>query len=400
MTADLPRTLKTQLICLFDGRTVEARAALFKYWDHIGTLAKEDDLRTDNRSRHAGNFQVQQQRQQDACEYIVAFVVRKEIFRELRRDTFGLRRGKLVWSGILSKADRVQIFCKKCNASRNEKGQIENVVYLSTLGPVTGPPLTWCREFFSWEDLEPNSKTGKFIEGCQTPSCLATGDTPHRVADSILAEAEGKPEHTFDGVIISFKRWKTVSGITVGKHRSKITVLEGAFFLLGIPQILYASSFMDHLGGISPSGLSSGHWLAFCRQQLSDGTLGTWQEWTGELRREASYGKGNTGGNVAVIVSRMLERKTILPQNGVAKFRRLLTDCSRAKDPIVALGTVEEGCHSRDSTSLPLLLKSVGTRTNSGIARELAESLAQYEFIELAEVRSTDFGHVAEEWWL
>ncbi|KAK4889101.1 hypothetical protein LTR27_012069 [Elasticomyces elasticus] len=205
------------------------------------------------------------------------------------------------------------MFYKKCNASRNVKGRIENVVSLSTLGPTKDLPLMWCREFFSWEDIAKDPDAGKFIEG-------SIGNTPHRASDSILAEAEGDPGDTRDGVILRFKRWKAVNGITVGKDRSKITVPEGAFFLPGIPQILYASSFVDHLGGISPSRLSSGHWRAFGRQQLPDGTLGTWQEWNDKLRREAPYDKVNTRRQCCHyrIVSRMLEYETLLMQHSVA----------------------------------------------------------------------------------
>ncbi|KAK5714081.1 hypothetical protein LTR15_010989 [Elasticomyces elasticus] len=256
-------------------RAFEARAALVKYWDRMSDLANEDNLRGNIRSRHATNRQVQHPRQQEACECIVAFVARKEIFRQLIRDTFGLKRGEIM-------------FCKKCSASRNVKGQIENVVYLSTLGPVKDLSLMWCREFFSWEDLDlkPELETGKFIEGCQTPSCLAIGHTPHRASDSIIAEAEGEPEHMIDGVIPSLKRWIIVKGITVNKGRSKITAPENALFLPRIPQMLLQS--------------------------------------------------GNTGDNAVVIVSRMLERKPGFPQNGTAESRQSLVNCSRAQDPVAA----------------------------------------------------------------
>ncbi|KAK3622101.1 hypothetical protein LTR56_022402 [Elasticomyces elasticus] len=136
----------------------------------------------------------------------------------------------------------------------------------------------WYREFFGWEDLEQDQKTGNYTESCQTPRCLAVCTTSHRVSDIILAEAEGDPEHMVDGIIPSVKRWITVKDITADKGRSKITAPENALFLPRIPQMLYASSFMDHLGGISAAGLLSGDWRAFGQLQWPYGTIGTWRE--------------------------------------------------------------------------------------------------------------------------
>ncbi|KAK5683441.1 hypothetical protein LTS10_004973 [Elasticomyces elasticus] len=211
MTADLTPILKTQLICLFDDRAVEARTALFKDWDRMSDLANEDNLRADNSRRHAVNRQVQHPRQQEACEYLVAFLTRKGISWRLISETFGLRGGKIM-------------FYEKCNASPNVKGQIENVGYLSTVtGPIKDFSLICHCELFGREDPEQDQKTGSYTESWQTPGCLGVCTTPHRVSDGILAEAEGEPEHTTDGVIIGFKRWISVNGRTVDKDRSKIT---------------------------------------------------------------------------------------------------------------------------------------------------------------------------------
>ncbi|KAK4888769.1 hypothetical protein LTR27_012360 [Elasticomyces elasticus] len=314
MKTEFTQTYKELLIHLRQREINKASDALQLVWKGIDELAVADGKVSKwDANQHAGTWRRGTLKQQDAAEYITAFLGRNDIFEDLIKQTFSHVRGTI-------------LHCQNCDTSRELKKEEELIVYLPAISEVKDLMLLYARQIYPWEDLEAASD-GNLNKGCTTAKCEAKPKgTSHRSTSFIRAD----PKRRTESIMIYLNRFDHDYRGNAVKDTSRIKVPEGFFFLPGFAEIFYASSFLDHRGGISQRGFfTSGHWLAYGRRLLSGGILESFTEWNDDRRYEnIPFEHVNTGDNAVIVLTRRPDPKVSLPLGPVQALREALAKCS------------------------------------------------------------------------
>ncbi|KAK5704653.1 hypothetical protein LTR17_021700 [Elasticomyces elasticus] len=176
-----------------------------------------------------------------------------------------------------------------------------------------------------------------------------------------------------------------------GKITNKIDIPKAFFFLPGILEILFVSAILDHIGGISRAGLSSGHLKAFTRTFKSGHILSPFTEWDDARKREnVPFVEVNSGDNVIIECSRAADPRVSMPVQTVAALRAVIESCSpkRAPDSSRALQESKTGIiKAIESIFVDYVIQA---QLNEQ-AQEHAQIMAHREFTQLTEVSDASF---------